>query len=201
MKLLKKRQGLPFLMTLGVGFMLSASFMAVQLWSDKEIRRGAVEALEAPVAPPDLAAVAAAPLLPPAISTKTEVVASESTEVTKAKTPPVAPQPKIQVEPAQLVASEPAAAAKPEKFAEHQPAEVKSAQVEKVKKVSAKKTPAVSKKSARKAKKAVEKVPTEIPPEWNWFQKPLKVEMVSGEVEIVSLEAAPVTSDVVEKAS
>lgn len=51
MRLLKRQPGLPFLMALGVMLILSASFLAVQLWSGKAYR-GAVEALEAPVMPP-----------------------------------------------------------------------------------------------------------------------------------------------------
>jgi hypothetical protein len=53
MRLLKRQPGLPFLMALGVLLILSASFLAVQLWSDKAYR-GAVEALEAPVMPPSM---------------------------------------------------------------------------------------------------------------------------------------------------
>lgn len=51
MKLLRKQPGLPFLMALGVLLILSASFLAVQLWSDGNVRRGAAQALEAPVMP------------------------------------------------------------------------------------------------------------------------------------------------------
>jgi len=51
MRLLRRQPGLPFLMALGVLLILSASFLAVQLWSEK-VYRGAAQALEAPVMPP-----------------------------------------------------------------------------------------------------------------------------------------------------
>ncbi len=51
MKLLRKQTDLPFLLAVGVLLILSASFLAVQLWSDGKANRGAAEALEAPVMP------------------------------------------------------------------------------------------------------------------------------------------------------
>jgi hypothetical protein len=42
------------------------------------------------------------------------------------------------------------------------------------------------KKSIKKATKVVSSVPTEVPPEWNWFEAPLKVDMVAGKVQISS---------------
>ena len=61
MRLLKRQKGLPFLLALGVLFILSASFLAVQLWSDKYTMRGAVQALEAPVMPPAMPKIVAPP--------------------------------------------------------------------------------------------------------------------------------------------
>lgn len=61
-RLIKKQQGLPFLLTLGVLFILSASFLAVQFWS--EDLRGAAAALESPVMPPSINAPTVVP--PPA---------------------------------------------------------------------------------------------------------------------------------------
>ena len=51
-----------------------------------------------------------------------------------------------------------------------------------------KETPEAASESPKLVKKPVNKkteIPTEIPPEWNWFQTPLKLEVADGRVEIV----------------
>jgi hypothetical protein len=74
MKLLKKRTELPFLMAMGVLFILSASFLGLQLWS--EDHSGAALALEAPVMPPSLNAPQVV-VAPPAVREKPPEVVEE----------------------------------------------------------------------------------------------------------------------------
>lgn len=202
MRLLKRQKGLPFLLALGVLFILSASFLAVQLWSDKYTMRGAVQALEAPVMPPAMPKIvapppvkkiarqqSATPELQPA-EIKAEPQASAAVEDIPAD---------INVAEVKIVTEVPVEKA-PEKEA------VSSPVVEKVKPVAApvqkkvekeEKAPKVSKKAekqpktvkkARKATKTVEPVPTEIPAEWNWFSQPLKLSFDDGKAVIEKSE-------------
>lgn len=202
MRLLKRQKGLPFLLALGVLFILSASFLAVQLWSDKYTMRGAVQALEAPVMPPAMPKIVAPPPVKKIARPQSATPELQPAEI-KAE-----PQASAAVEnvPADINAAEvkivteaPVEKA-PEKEAVLAPV------VEKVKPVAApvekkvekeEKAPKVGKKAekqpktvkrARKATKTVEPVPTEIPAEWNWFSQPLKLSFDDGKAVIEKSE-------------
>lgn len=244
-KLIKKQQGLPFLLALGVMFILSSSFLAVQLWSDEDGLRGAAAALEAPLIPPDLNAPTIVP--PPVEKPEPSVVKKEKqAPVSDVATEEKAKQENkpVVVAPAEVVVEAPVKLEKPEE-AELKPVaeekvvvakkpERKKAEPKKIEKadeisVSVKSNNAVPKKdevvqqperqkttskpvvkkvekdesiafaserkelekavveSPKLIKKPVKKaeIPTEIPPEWNWFQTPLKLEVADGKVEIV----------------
>ena len=202
MRLLKRQKGLPFLLALGVLFILSASFLAVQLWSDKYTMRGAVQALEAPVMPPAMPKIVAPPPVKKIARPQSATPELQPAEI-KAE-----PQASAAVEnvPADINAAEvkivteaPVEKA-PEKEAVSAPV------VEKVKPVAApvekkvekeEKAPKVGKKAekqpktvkkARKTTKTVEPVPTEIPAEWNWFSQPLKLSFDDGKAVIEKSE-------------
>ncbi|GAB4268089.1 MAG: hypothetical protein Kow0029_03150 [Candidatus Rifleibacteriota bacterium] len=257
MKLLKKQQGLPFLLAMGVLFILSASFLAVQLWDDRVELRGAAAALEAPVLPPSLnAPTVVAP--PPAQeiklkNTEKKETVQQATDEVKEKVKPselkkektelvkvaeVADNTKAQVvnlEVPESVAdvsfekSEVKSQAKKAVGTEKTPAEknassqrapgtagtdraetkdiekkdLKNAverasvaekavkavhRVKPAKKMESAKVEPVSEsvhKRVARRKAAKREVPTEVPPEWNWFSKPLKLDMTEGRVEIV----------------
>jgi hypothetical protein len=236
---IKKRQGLPFLLALGVLFILSATFLAVQFWSDDTTLRGAAAALEAPVLPPSLNLPKVVP--PPAATRVKKVkpakeeqkpVAEPKTqekEVAKVKEPVkvVVAKPEVkkvvkeakkeEVKKQPVVETKPEPVKKPVEVKVKTPkAEVKpvapavvlkkaaapkkvivkpvvkkvvvepKAEVKPVKKAAiAPKKPVVKttqivKKSRRKASR----VETEIPPEWNWFSKPLKFNIEDGKAKI-----------------
>lgn len=257
-KLIKKQQGLPFLLALGVMFILSSSFLAVQLWSDEDGLRGAAAALEAPLIPPDLNAPTIVP--PPAEKPEPSVAKKEK----KAQVSDVATEKKAKQEnkpvvvesadvaPAEVVVEAPVKLEKPEEAVlkavveekvvvakKSEPKKNESKKIVKAEEVTVKSDdaapqkdvveqqrekqkpasnkPAVKKvekdesiafvserkelaKAASESPKLVKKpvnkkteIPTEIPPEWNWFQTPLKLEVADGKVEIVP--AAKVESD------
>ncbi len=273
-KLIKKQQGLPFLLALGVMFILSSSFLAVQLWSDEDGLRGAAAALEAPLIPPNLNAPTIVP--PPAEKpdSSVEEKVSEETVRESAKVSGYGEQKSVEapvVESATVEA--PVKLEKPEeallkpvveertvvvskaepkkaepKKAEPKKVEPKKAELKKIevvdekpeqvlkgqlegKKEAAKPLPAKnvkespsnsavtkaekdSRETARGNEKGIggveverpikiehksprrAKVPTEIPPEWNWFQTPLKLEVDGGNVEIVpAVEIRPQTKN------
>lgn len=52
------------------------------------------------------------------------------------------------------------------------------------------------KKSVRKAKKVVQQDPGVIPPEWNWFAEPMKLEYAQGGIRIASLQKVDSASDI-----
>lgn len=238
LKLLKKQQGLPFLLALGVLFILSSSFLAVQLWTDHENFRGAAAALEAPMLPPSLnspSVVAPPPekkTEPEAKPVKKEAPSvakvdlsevnqekgSEVEEAEPAKTLPVTEVPKksLKIQAVQLekpavqinmdsekktaVQARPKAAKKVEQKPVEKPeVEAPREKVEEPKALKPVEKPVVVKVveiapmtapveevAVKKAVKRVRKetVPTEVPPEWNWFSKPLKIEMAAGKLEI-----------------
>lgn len=213
MRLLKRQKGLPFLLALGVLFILSASFLAVQLWSDKYTMRGAVQALEAPVMPPAMPKIVAPPpvkkvariqpakpdLQPAEIKVKTEADAAvepapadiNAAEVKIVSETPVekAPVKELVVTPV-VEKSEPEVAAvqKNDKKEEKKlDVEKKSDSVAKAENKAEKQPKAV--KKSRKAKKVVEPVPTEIPAEWNWFSQPLKLNFDDGKAVIEKSES------------
>jgi hypothetical protein len=211
MKLLKKQKGLPFLLALGVLFILSASFLAVQLWSERSFR-GALLALEAPTMPPAMPKVIAPPAekksprksraasetaRPDSLSVavreaspaleedksldsaaavsinnaaiKTEVLEAPAVVEVKAAEPMVK-----ESTPVQVVRPEPRAEKKIEKIEKKAPAIVQDTAVT----VSSESKP-------RKSRKArVEEIPTEVPAEWNWFSKPLRVALGEGKARI-----------------
>lgn len=275
-RLIKRQQGLPFLFALGVMFILSASFLAVQLWSDNEEFRGAAAALEAPLIPPDLNAPTIVPPpretnIPtkkndagnkapresalsgeaeeePSVAANAKKASEEVIEIPQKQAPvkvakvektgaiklekpenikerpvqkPIAPLQKTaankpvikEAGEVQQVEAEPAAKkadsemAMPEKneaeahaaekkadsaVGNHSKAIKEQAQPKKtapVKDLSLAEAPV--EKAIAPVVKAVKKtrpveIPTEVPPEWNWFQTPLKLEMTDGKVEIVS---------------
>ncbi|MBU1109186.1 MAG: hypothetical protein KKB51_21085 [Candidatus Riflebacteria bacterium] len=233
MRLLKRQPGLPFLLALGVLLILSASFLAVQLWSDK-VFRGAAEALEAPMMPPTM---------PPARKGELRAVPGKKIEIAKAAAVEVVAAPEIH-EPAEVAEpvvvelskmveapaiaepldAPPVVAATPTPVKpvvakiKETPMKAKEASVvatldKEVKpavKVQEKSSvaavpvksapslvveqsvsPIVSKKSVQKASVAAprrskkETVDTEIPPEWDWFSTPLKMEIIGDNIEIV----------------
>ncbi len=214
MKLLKRQKGLPFLLALGVLFILSASFLAVQLWSDKDVYRGALHALEAPVLPPTMPKVVAPPpvkksnrsvepaavpvvkaaeeagetqekkVLEPASEPVLEAVVEPSVpsidkaQVQVSENKPAAAQGKVKVaepvSPPKKKETPLAAAVKPEKN------DVETTVAPKIQ--STVKPAAKARKPRRKAK--IEEIPTEIPPEWNWFSKPLKLNLEPGKARI-----------------
>jgi len=218
-------------MALGLLLILSASFLAVQFWSDGQLRRGAVQALEAPVMPkaleigkkngkaPGKNSVKAAPKI-----VKNDPEADN--EVPEEKAVPIdqdeaelpkdvegdLPDEKASVEePKPVKASEKKALATAptvEKSAEPsagEPVEKKAAvePVKEVKEVKAEEKkpdikPEVKKpakagrsskasRSAKAAKKAleIEEDSGVVPPEWDWFSTPLKIELNQGQVQIV----------------
>ncbi|MFZ5950371.1 MAG: hypothetical protein ACOYXC_06680 [Candidatus Rifleibacteriota bacterium] len=246
-KLIKKQQGLPFLLSLGVLFLLSASFLAVQIWSDGGEMRGAAAALESPVLPPDLTAPTVVPPPRPVAQPKAKKVATPVVEeaAPEEQMPieeddgdkveaPVSDE-KNNQEPA-MVETEPAKLEKPqsvksvsqtkavvkeakteepvieakvtepekkpakvEKPAENKakassakPIEVVEAKTERVEPVQAVEVkviapPATDARPVKKARKPrVQAVETEIPPEWNWFNTPLKLDVNDGKLEIVA---------------
>ncbi len=193
MKLLKRQKGLPFLLALGVLFILSASFLAVQLWSDKYTMRGAVQALEAPVMPPAMPKIVAPPPVKKVARTQPEKTLVQAAEV-KAEPEVAAVEPipaDINAAEVKIVTGAPVEKAREKDVA---PAPV----VEEVKQIAVpvqkaepvanievkeEKQPKSSKK-ARKTSKSVETVPTEIPAEWNWFSQPLKLSFNDGKAVI-----------------
>lgn len=265
MRLLKRQPGLPFLMALGVLLILSASFLAVQLWSDK-IFRGAAVALEAPVMPPAMPTarksgsresldkkiekaktVAAVEVVNAPEIQKTEVSAADENSasepvVKSEKQKPIALKPARLPEMIEAPAMPPAAGSREkkakavDKAVSSKPAAAKnpvsesekavsSAVVEPVSEVEDSNAPAVepiaqvvpvsepvaavvepvvvvatssnepkdsveSKKKSVRRKKAsrIEEDETVVPPEWNWFNTPLKVDFSDGHVVIVPVE-------------
>ena len=233
MRLLKRQPGLPFLLALGVMLILSASFLAVQLWSE-DVFRGAAEALEAPMMPPALP-TAKKGESKAALEKKIEIAkASASVEVVAA---PEVQEPVEAVEPAKVetpamveapvlptVLVKPVAA----RVADAPVKDVKAPAAAKEAKVAAKKAvadsvemkpvapiqdkpvvvpvadavvvvaepetasqkPMVSAAKASRVRKSkkTEVIETEVPPEWDWFSTPLKLEVSSGNVEIVPAE-------------
>lgn len=280
-RLIKRQQGLPFLFALGVMFILSASFLAVQLWSDNEEFRGAAAALEAPLIPPDLNAPTIVPppretnmpakknvagnkapkesAVPveaadeePSVEANVPKASEEVIEIPQKQVPvkvakvektgaiklekpenikerpvqkPIAPAqktvankpvikearevPQVEAEPAAKKAdSEMAMPEKNEaeahaaekradsaaenhsKAIKEQAAPKKTAPVKDLSLAEAPvEKPIVPVVKAVKKAKSVE-IPTEVPPEWNWFQTPLRLEMTDGKVEIVSDKAS-----------
>ena len=196
MKLLKRQKGLPFLLALGVLFILSASFLAVQLWSDKYTMRGAVQALEAPVMPPAMPKIVAPPPVKKVARTQPEKTLVQAAEV-KAEPEVAAVEPipaDINAAEVKIVTGAPVEKAREKDVA---PAPV----VEEVKQIAVpvqkaepvanievkeEKQPKSSKKArkTRKTSKSVETVPTEIPAEWNWFSQPLKLSFNDGKAVI-----------------
>lgn len=262
MKMLKKQPGLPFLLALGVLLILSASFLAVQLWSDN-VFRGAAEALEAPLLPPSMppvkkgrsraaldknnekakiataVEVVAAPEIPKekAIPAKEELVPLEKPKLSEMMEAPAltpnlptkASQKKARAAKAKESATADKAlksvpvksnkevlkpvktdmAADVRKIEERAiedkdssflpavakvspPAEVNAAvfstDAKTVKKpVVAKKSESGAARAQARREKIVEEVDESVvPPEWNWFNVPLKIEMSNGQVAIVS---------------
>ncbi|HNX76250.1 MAG TPA: hypothetical protein PLM07_16020 [Candidatus Rifleibacterium sp.] len=202
MKLLKKQKGLPFLLTLGILFILSASFLAVQLWSDKDSFRGALHALEAPVMPPAMPKVVAPPPVKK-VTSKVEVPAEPApakVEVAKAvekKAPAPEPTPVVEAVPAidkaVLKQEEPPRTVNVKEAAEVAkpsiPTVIKKAKEARVANVAVSETlPAKEKQAVRprksRKKAKVEEIPTEIPAEWNWFSKPLKLNLEPGKAKI-----------------
>jgi len=203
MRLLKRQKGLPFLLALGVLFVLSASFLAVQLWSDKKIMRGAVQALEAPVMPPAMPKVVAPPPVKKIARTqpaKSEVQPAEIKAEPEAAAV-VEPVADINAAEVKIVTEAPADKAPEKKAApapvveQAKPVVVPVVKTEKkpVTEKKAEKTVTIEKKDekqsrpakkAKKAKKTVEPVPTEIPAEWNWFAQPLKLSFNDGKAVI-----------------
>jgi hypothetical protein len=202
MRLLKRQKGLPFLLALGVLFILSASFLAVQLWSDKYTMRGAVQALEAPVMPPAMPKIVAPPPVKKIARPQSATPELQPAEI-KAEPQASAAVENVPVDinaaEVKIVTEAPVEKA-PEKEAVSAPV------VEKVKPVAApvekkvekeEKAPKVGKKAekqpktvkkARKTTKTVEPVPTEIPAEWNWFSQPLKLSFDDGKAVIEKSE-------------
>jgi hypothetical protein len=249
MRLLKRQPGLPFLLALGVLLILSASFLAVQLWSGDTFR-GAVEALEAPMMPPSLPVgkkggakassgkkIEQKPVVAVEVVSAPEVQELEAGEPVNAPAP--APTPAVEAvkasdmveapamplevkKPAPAKVKEVTAPAKASVVKPTRPvSEVKPVQAEPVgtsveqalsapvkEKVSeaprlakdlttsnsSASTGKVSSKKGRAARKAAkeaakEAYENEVPPEWNWFNTPLKLEISGGNVEIVSAGA------------
>lgn len=205
MKLLKKQRGLPFLLALGVLFILSASFLAVQLWSEKTFR-GALFALEAPVMPPAMPKVA-----PPAVkkvARKPAIVVEAVDESEKAPEVQAEPVPapelkevtsinkaEVKSEPVEKPAAGVEKSVKPvvveEKIA---PPVAKSQHIVEDKTPGAAKPSVKSESSVVKPRKTrkkakVEEIPTEVPAEWNWFSKPLKVDLAKGKA-VIELDEA-----------
>ena len=211
MKLLKKQKGLPFLLTLGILFILSASFLAVQLWSDKDSFRGALHALEAPVMPPAMPKVVAPPpvkkvtpkgeIPSESVLAKVEVAQpvekkapiTEPTTVVADTVPTIDKAVLKKEEPPRTVnVKEAAPVAKPSRPA--RPVEIQPAKEEQVNKVAASENAPVKEKQVAKPRKSrkkakVEEVPTEIPAEWNWFSKPLKLNLEPGKAQITLAES------------
>ncbi len=260
MKLLKRQPGLPFLLSLGVLFILSASFLAVQLWSDENSLRGAAAALETPVMPPSLNMPKVVP--PPmemaqAVAAKKDVrkavvklekkqaaparieklskEPAKVVEVKKAvaktqevKVAPVVKEELVKKAETSVVAKEEKKIEKPEVVAKAAVVEAKKAEPKPAPKVVSKPAPKATPKSSpqvsikvvskpapkvtkkvnsepkkamvapkakpAKRRRAVKEDISQIPPEWNWFSKPLKVEMNEGRVEIKSIKCDPVVS-------
>ncbi|MEW6709024.1 MAG: hypothetical protein AB1403_04310 [Candidatus Riflebacteria bacterium] len=246
-KLIKKQQGLPFLLSLGVLFLLSAGFLAVQIWSDGGEMRGAAAALESPVLPPDLTAPTVVPpprpvnqakpkKIPAPVIEETvqedqtsikedegnkaeEAVSEEKPDLVQEKVETglvklEKPQSVKSVSQAKAVVKEAkpaepvkeAKAVEPEKkpaktektvenksqassdkrvdVVETKPERVEPFEVAEVKVVAPPVTVAKPVKKARKPR--VHAVETEIPPEWNWFSTPLKLDVSDGKLEIVA---------------
>ncbi len=222
MRLLKREKGLLFLLTLGTFFIISASFLAVQLWSGKNSLRGAAVALEAPVIPPAISRNAMkarkdgfsdkadkkklqhSGVLEKAVlsedpeleaTTKKEVVspAGDISEV------PVADA-KVEagfVEPLAVAETTAVVESLPEKT--HEEVATAAGFVAPLQHVLPARLdkkivkPAKLRKN-RKVDKKADVIPTEIPPEWNWFSAPLEIKMAKGKVEIVRSQAS-VTAD------
>ena len=207
MKLLKRQKGLPFLLALGVLFILSASFLAVQLWSDKYTMRGAVQALEAPVMPPAMPKIVAPPPVKKVARTQPEKTLVQAAEV-KAEPEVAAVEPipaDINAAEVKIVTGAPVEKAREKDVAPAPVVEevkqiavpVQKAEKKEEKKINTgkkaepvanievkeEKQPKSSKK-ARKTSKSVEAVPTEIPAEWNWFSQPLKLSFNDGKAVI-----------------
>lgn len=178
------------MLALGVLFILSASFLAVQLWSDDEPRRGIAQALEAPIVPPSAPKVIAPPPVKktpekavvevpaePAVVEKAEPAAEEPAKPA-VEAAPVKMEAPVDINAAEVKPVEPVRApvtvVAPAK-------EVKAPKLQEKKAVSA---PRKARKSRKKAAK-VEEIPTEIPAEWNWFSKPLKLSFAEGKTVIV----------------
>ncbi|MGM0599135.1 MAG: hypothetical protein ACQETH_04875 [Candidatus Rifleibacteriota bacterium] len=64
-------------------------------------------------------------------------------------------------------------------------ADIKQKSVEKKKPARAAKAPSTKRRKVQ-SKKTTTEIPTEVPPEWNWFKAPLKVDRVKGKVSISS---------------
>lgn len=207
MTILRKQPGLPFLLALGILLILSASFLAVQLWSDGASRRGAAHALEAPVMPKALdvskkgnkpAAKKNVGVVSPEEMIEAPVVPATpvTTDVVPVDDKPVQDVAVASVEP--LVKEEAAAAKAKESEVvtkkpsnEDKPAIVSgpssdNASVEEKKVVkSVEKTTKKAKKAKKAKKQVVEEDSLVVPPEWDWFSTPLKIEISQGQVEIV----------------
>lgn len=215
MTILRKQPGLPFLLALGILLILSASFLAVQLWSDGSSRRGALHALEAPVLPKALdvsrkgnkavskksngaetvpSEVIEKPVIPVTLDSSAQVTEDNSvtpTEVVALSEETLSPKSGK----ADVVEK---SVAVPEKAVEAAAAPVKTA----IKEVKVVKSVEKTVKKAKKAKKARKVVVEEedslvVPPEWDWFSTPLKMEINQGQVEIVpagSLRQVQLTS-------
>lgn len=212
------------MLTLGMLLILSASFLAVQLWSGKNSLRGAAVALEAPVVPPAIFKNKATlktkePSKKVQLSEtleKAEIVivdTDKTAELSVVEASKESKEDKQSVEPASQVISQNESGPSEQVTAVETPvvaktvvpaalpavpqekpkvAEVGIVNENEAKTTVSKKTQSL--KSVRKNKKtaAIEVVPTEIPPEWNWFSAPLKIKFEQGKAEI-ACEAIPVT--------
>ncbi len=223
MRLLKREKGLLFLLTLGTFFIISASFLAVQLWSGKNSLRGAAVALEAPVIPPAISRNAmkarkdgfsdkadkkklqhSGVLEKAVLSEDPELEATTKKEVASpagdiSEVPVV--DAKVEagfVEPLAVVETTAVVESLPEKT--HEEVATAAGFVAPLQHVLSARPdkkivkPAKLRKN-RKVDKKADVIPTEIPPEWNWFSAPLEIKMAKGKVEIVRSQASVAASD------
>ncbi|HEY9070219.1 MAG TPA: hypothetical protein VIV61_08160 [Candidatus Ozemobacteraceae bacterium] len=198
-----------FLFTIGFLLLFSSSFLAYHAW-DGPGYQGSAAALEAPVTPPSLDA-AAAPVAPPSAAKPVvqaqpagtlEVPAEPAAEVKQKETagkpqeapiPPAVSEKPRDVPVAKQAKTSPAktnasVAQKASGKAEVKQAGEKTSRPAQVVPVSQSPKKAETKtwtSRKRRVQKVVEEDITRVPPEWDWFSKPLRVEMKAGKVEIL----------------
>lgn len=239
MRILKKQKGFPFLIALGTLFLLSAGFIAVQLFSDDS--RSAVQALETPLILPAMPINIAVHSKKASVKQQTETVvkqklkADDSTNGKEDVMSKVTLEPVVKIEKKipvkRSISQKPLVVAvvpqkkelKPKAVEKHivkamkvkaVKKEVKEAKeakkgnvkvaanVKKQKTVAAMatindkvellpkaaiKSHSVKPKAVRRRKRIQRKIDESVvPPEWNWFDKPLRMTVDSGRVSITA---------------